>query len=452
MNYFGDEWGAEQAGWGMDKPVQRGIDKPIQRAMDKPIQRAMDKPIQRSMDKPVQTPVEPTQQAPKQAPIGHEKPTQPKQAPIGHEKPTVTQPTPQIVKMKQVAAPKKEAARFDPPQQASKPSNSTGFNYFDGDDDWGDSDLTGAMSSSYTNMLPDKTQQNNLPPQQTEQKTEAKEEVVVVVATKEEEKREVVKPAEPRAPKPPAQAETSELSRANIRVGGMGSSVGEWGKKNIQNLAKAPSKRRNNRRNEKAPRKAMNPQPVAPVALSTTPVGSAPSKHQVTTDPSSVSQDDLVQSLMDKVRALEVKVEELENRQIHQLGGVCTLNSTGKVNNELQMVWDSTNHIIRPQKGLKLIEPEKVFLEVSHRGLYQITFTTCGANPQLIINGHVYAAAKSAPSTSTRDSRTSPSTCCVNIYLYLDEKATIAGKVTEEIASENPCEHWLCVRLVHQGF
>jgi len=433
MNYFGDEWGAEQAGWGMDKPVQRVIDKPVQRAMDKPVQRAMDKPVQRRVDKPVQAQVEPTQQAP----IGHEKPTQPKQAPIGHEKPTVTQPT-QIVKMKQVAAPT-EAARFDPPQpKASKPSNG-GFNYFDGDDDWGDSDLTGAMSSSYTNMMPDKTQQNNLPPQQTEQKTEAKEEVVVV-ATKEEEKREVVKPAEPRAPKPPAQAETSELSRANIRVGGMGSSVGEWGKKNIQNLAKAPSKRRNNRRNEKAPRKAMNPQPVAPVALSTAPVGSAPSKHQ------------LVQSLMDKVRALEVKVEELENRQIHQLGGVCTLNSTGKVNHELQMVWDSTNHIIRPQKGLKLIEPEKVFLEVSHRGLYQITFTTCGANPQLIINGHVYAAAKSAPSTSTRDSRTSPSTCCVNIYLYLDEKATIAGKVTEEIASENPCEHWLCVRLVHQGF
>jgi len=422
MNYFGDEWGAEAAGWGMDKPVQRG----------------MDKPVQRKMDKPVQAKVEPK---PQQAPIGHDNPT-PKQAPIGHEKPTVTQPKAQIVKMKQVAAPT-EAARFDPPQQASKPSKSSGFNYFGEDDDWGDSDLAGAMSSSYTNMMPDKTQQNNLPPQQTEQKTEAKEEVVVVVATKEEEKREVVKPEEPRAPKPPAQAERSEF---------IGSSVGEWGKQNIQNLAKAPSKRRNNRRNEKAPRKAINPQPVAPAALNTAPVGSAPSKHQVTTDPSSVSQDDLVQSLMDKVRALETKVEELENRQIHQLGGVCTLNSTGKVNHELQMVWDSTNHIIRPQKGLKLIEPEKVFLEVSHRGLYQITFTTCGANPQLIINGHVYAAAKSAPSTSTRDSRTASSTSCVNIYLYLDEKATIAGKVTEEIASENPCEHWLCVRLVHQGF
>merc|ERR1719450_864756 len=291
------------------------------------------------------------------------------------------------------------------------------------------------MSSSYTNMMPDTTQQNNLPPQQTEQ-TEAKEEVV---ATKQEEKREVVEPEEPRAPKPPAQAERSEY---------MGSSVGEWGKKNIQNLAKAPSKRRNNRRNEKAPRKAMNTQPVAPVALSTAPVGSAPSKHQVTTDPSSVSQDDLVQSLMDKVRALEMKVEELENRQIHQLGGVCTLNSTGKTNRELHVVWDSTNHIIRPQKGLKLIEPEKVFLEVSHRGLYQITLTTCGTNPQLIINGHVYAAARSALARTKGISATS----CVNIYLYLDERATIAGRVTDEIASENPCEHWMCVRLVHQGF
>merc|ERR1719297_541192 len=151
----------------------------------------------------------------------------------------------------------------------------------------------------------------------------------------------------------------------------------------------------------------------------------------------STSKIQLVQTLMEKVRELERKVEELEHRQIEQLGNVCTLNSTGKVNSEFQVVWDSTNHIIRPQKGLKLIEPEKVFLEVSHRGLYQITFTTCGTNPQLIINGHVYAAAKSAPSASTRDSRTSSSTSCVNIYLYLDEKATIAGRVTDEIASEN---------------
>lgn len=385
MNYFGDEWGGD-AGWGVSEPVQTQV-------------------------------VEPTPKT---------------QAPIGHEP---TQPPPQAA-APAAAAPPKEAARFDPPQQAN---NSSGFNYF-GEDEWGDSDLTGAMSSPYTKMMPDTTQQNNLPPQQPET-TEAEEEVV---ATKQEEKREaVVEPEEPRAPKPPAQAERSEY---------MGSSVGEWGKKNIQNLAKAPSKRRNNRRNEKAPRKApMNTQPVAPVTTQQ-PVGSAPSKHQVTTDPSSVSQDDLVQSLVEKVRALEMKVEELENRQIHQLGGVCTLNSTGKVNHELHVVWDSTNHIIRPQKGLKLIEPEKVFLEVSHRGLYQITFTTCGTNPQLIINGHVYAAAKSAPSTSTRDSRTSSSTSCVNIYLYLDEKATIAGRVTDEIASENPCEHWMCVRLVHQGF
>lgn len=343
------------------------------------------------MEEPVQTQVE-------HAPVAHENSTQPEQP-----------------------VPAKEAARFDAaPQQAGN----SGFNYF-GEDEWGDSDLTGAMSS-YTTMLPESTQQN----QQAEQ-PEAKEEVV---ATKQEEKREeaVVEPEEPRAQKPAAR------------------STVEWGKQNIQNLAKAPSKRRNNRRNDKPPRKApMTSQPVAPV-ITQQPVGSAPSKHQVTTDPSSVSQDELVQSLMDKVRSLEAKVEELENRQLHQLGGVCTLNSTGKVNHDLHVVWDSTNHIIRPQKGLRLIEPEKVFLEVSHRGLYQITFTTCGSNPQLIINGHVYAAAKSAP-TSSRDARLS-STSCVNIYLYLDEKATIGGKVTNQIASENPCEHWLCVRLVHQGF
>merc|ERR1719219_1650171 len=209
--------------------------------------------------------------------------------------------------------------------------------------------------------------------------------------------------------------------------------MGDWGKNKITSLgAQAPPKRRNNRRSEKPPRKApMSSQPAPAVVQA--PVG--PSKHQ------------LVQTLMEKVRTLELQVEELEKRQMHPFGGVCTLNSTGKVNNEKFIVWDSRNHIIKPQKGLNLLD-DNVELQVSHRGLYQITFTTCGSNPQLVINGHVYAAARSATVSGSRLSSTS----CVNIYLYLDEKATIAGKVTTKIASENPCEHWMCVRLVHRGF
>jgi len=395
MNYFGDEWGAD-GGWGV----------------------------------PDETPT----------PIGPEKTTT-QQAPI-------SQPAP---------ASRPTQAPADPAYSAPQPAaGNSVFNYLDGDDDWGDSDLTGAMTSTYTNIIPDTTQ-----PKQPEP-AEVVEEPVVQV--KEEPPAEVKKPVEPkretRPPKTTAQA-GSEI----IGSSGMG-----WGKQNIQNLAnKAPSKRQNNsgdrrrgrdkKQSSAAPgRKAPISSQTAssavapPVAATTTqpPVGSAP-KHQVTTEPSSVpnsTNDPLVQSLMEKVRALEMKVEELESRQIHQFGGVCTLNSTGKTNRDLHVIWDSTNHIIRPQKGLNLIEPEKVFLEVSHRGLYQITFTTCGTNPQLIINGHVYAAARSALA------RTKPisSTSCVNIYLYLDEKATIAGRVTDEIASENPCEHWMCVRLVHQGF
>jgi len=395
MNYFGDEWGGD-GGWG-----------------------AKPKPVVKP--EPV-APIGPEKTTTKQAPI--------KQAPI--KQAPISQPAP-------VSRPTQAPA--DPASSAPQPAGNSGFNYFDGDDDWGDSDLTGAMSSTFTNIIPDTTQ-----PKQPEP-AEVVEEPVVQV--KEEPPAEVKKPVEPkretRPPKTTAQA-GSEI----IGSSGMG-----WGKQNIQNLAnKAPSKRQNSsgdrRRGRdkkqsssapglKAPisSQAASSAVAPPVAATTTqsPVGSAP-KHQ------------LVQSLMEKVHALETKVEELESRQIHQFGGVCTLNSTGKTNRDLHVIWDSTNHIIRPQKGLNLIEPEKVFLEVSHRGLYQITFTTCGTNPQLIINGHVYAAARSALA------RTKPisSTSCVNIYLYLDEKATIAGRVTDEIASENPCEHWMCVRLVHQGF
>jgi len=359
-------------------------------------------------DEPVADPVP---QITQQAPIGREAP---KQSPIMQQTQAISEPT-----------------QYDAPQQTSYLHN---FG-----DEWDNSgDLTGApMTSSipYSSTFQDTTQQTAEP-----EKTEAPEEVV---QSKEEE--ETVEPEEPRRPAPkketrapqPAQAERNDLN--------MPSSMGDWGKNKITSLgAQAPPKRRNNRRSEKPARKApMSSQPAPAVVQA--PVG--PSKHQVTTEPSSVAvQDDLVQTLMEKVRTLEMQVEELEKRQMHQFGGVCTLNSTGKVNHDKFIVWDSTNHIIKPQKGLKLLD-DNVELQVSHRGLYQITFTTCGSNPQLVINGQVYAAARSAP---TRNSVSS--TSCVNIYLYLDENATIAGKVTDKIASENPCEHWLCVRLVHRGF
>lgn len=379
MNYFGDEWGAD-GGWGV----------------------------------PDETPT----------PIGPEKTTT-QQAPI-------SQPAP---------ASRPTQAPADPAYSAPQPAaGNSVFNYLD-DDDWGDSDLTGAMTSTYTNIIPDTTQ-----PKQPEP-AEVVEEPVVQV--KEEPPAEVKKPVEPkRETRPPKK--TAQAGSEIIGSSGMG-----WGKQNIQNLAnKAPSKRQNNsgdrRRGRDKKQSSAAPGRKAPISSQTASSAVAPPVAATTTQPpvGSAPKHQLVQSLMEKVRALEMKVEELESRQIHQFGGVCTLNSTGKTNRDLHVIWDSTNHIIRPQKGLNLIEPEKVFLEVSHRGLYQITFTTCGTNPQLIINGHVYAAARSALA------RTKPisSTSCVNIYLYLDEKATIAGRVTDEIASENPCEHWMCVRLVHQGF
>lgn len=371
-----------------------------------------------------------------QDPIGHQTTTQPKAV----EQPKPTPPAPV------------QQTNYEAP-----PQTNNAYGAIFQADDWGD-------DYDYKKIIPD-TQNAPQQPEKTEETEEVEvrqEEEKVVEPDTAARSAPISAPAPIAAPKkdptrpptkPPAQAD----SRNELISMGPSSGIKDWGKQNISNLTTAPAKRR---RNEKPARKApmKNKQSVAPNAAPQPPVGSASkmqvtapstSKIQVTTDPTSVSSEDLVQTLMEKVRELERKVEELEHRQIQQLGNVCTLNSTGKVNSEFQVVWDSTNHIIRPQKGLKLVEPEKVFLEVSHRGLYQITFTTCGTNPQLIINGHVYAAARSAP---TRDARQLSSTSCVNIYLYLDEKATIAGKVTDEIASENPCEHWMCVRLVHQGF
>jgi hypothetical protein len=420
FNYFGDEWGNDGFGATKDEPV-----------------------------------ADPVPQITQQAPIGREAP---KKSPIMQQTQAISEPT---------------------QSEAPQPTSSSYLHNFG--DEWDTNDLTGApMTSSipYSSTFPDTIQQSAVPTQQPEQK-EAPEEVTQV---KEEEEIEAAEeprrpaPKETRAPQP-AQAERNDLN--------MPSTMGDWGKNKITSLgAQAPPKRRNNRRNEKPARKApmkaamstqpmkaaMSTQPMKAAmgtqpmkaAMSTQPMKAAmstqpapavvqapvgPSKHQVTTEPSSVAvQDDVVQTLMEKVRTLELQVEELEKRQMHQFGGVCTLNSTGKVNNDKYIVWDSTNHIIKPQKGLNLLD-DNVELQVSHRGLYQITFTTCGSNPQLVINGQVYAAARSAP---TRNSVSS--TSCVNIYLYLDENATIAGKVTDKIASENPCEHWLCVRLVHRGF
>lgn len=382
-----------------------------------------------------------------------EAPTQaPKQTPkpIGHETTNQTAP---------IAAPKTQTQAPGDPTHYEPPQQKASFNQFDTSfgDDWGDSNLQSAMSSQY--IMQEKTQPTTLPSQSIQQvasetvaeSSQVQQDVYnqqqifdekeatddAVVTTKEE---EAVEPEEPRRNPVPPKKEPAQAER-NF----MGTGMGDWGKDKIQNLGKTQPVVQSRANNRKRPQGRKGPmkkqaavqqtQPGAPVqATQQAPVGSVPSK--------------LVQSLMERVRALEMEVEELKNRQIHQSGGVCTLNSTGKVNHDMLVVWDTPNHIIKPQKGLKLIEPDLVFLEVSHRGLYQITFTTCGSNPQLVINGHVYAAARSATASGSRLSSTS----CVNIYVYLDEKATIAGKVTTKIASENPCEHWMCVRLVHQGF
>jgi len=183
---------------------------------------------------------------------------------------------------------------------------------------------------------------------------------------------------------------------------------------------------------------------------------SVPPKHSIQNEASAVSTDDsTVQMLMDKVRDLEMKVAELSMTQSVKSVSttVVTLNSTGAINSEGWLIWDS-NHIIKPRKDLKLSEDNTEVI-VLVRGLYQITFTTCGPNPTLLVNGDTYAAAIS-PMSQNRTGTTS-----INIYLFLAEKTPIAGRINTAMLPKNatsitrdgdPCEHWLCARLVHGGF
>lgn len=183
---------------------------------------------------------------------------------------------------------------------------------------------------------------------------------------------------------------------------------------------------------------------------------SAP-KHSIQNEASAVTSDDAtVQMLMERVRDLEMKVAELSMNQGPKAVSttVVTLNSTGAINNEGFLVWDS-NHIIKPRKDLKLSDDNTEVI-VLVRGLYQITFTTCGPNPTLLVNGDTYAAAISPLSSQNRTGTTS-----INIYLFLAEKTPIAGRINNQMLPAgamsvtndgDPCEHWLCARLVHGGF
>jgi len=391
MDYFQDEWGAGQDDWGDGFGTSEPVQAPQQTS--KPVQAPIGQPMAKSKAQP--------------------------QPAVGETSNQVTE-------------------------------SHSGFGAFDhfGDDRWDDNDLGGAMSAPYTNIM-----QDSAPIMQ--EKSPQKQAVQETFKTEKEEVEEDVPPAVQPEEKPAEPEEAPKQAKvAPARNVISGSSVGKWGEHNVQNFAQtkqSSNRKRNNRnRDRKAPMK--NTQSAAP--------GPVPSKHQVVTDPSSVSTDDVIQQLMDKIRLLETKVQELENRPYQHSRsqtnlGVCTLNSTGKVNHASLVVWDSTNHIIKPSKGvLKLLE-NRTELEVAHRGLYQITFTTCGKDPQLIINGHVYAATRTAPVDSRNNVQSST---CVNIYLYLDEKARISGKVGHPegqippVEKANPCEHWLCVNLVHHGF
>jgi len=257
-------------------------------------------------------------------------------------------------------------------------------------------------------------------------------------------------PVEDVAPAPPAPAPVKAAPMpapiAPSRNVITSSTVADWGN-NKSFASSAASQTRNNRPNR--PRKG----PI------TTQTASVPPKHTIQTEASSVvTQDDTIKQLMEKVRGeLEMKVQELETNQRSVSSTVVTLNSTGAVNSNGLMIWDS-NHIIKPRKDLKLSNDNTEVI-VLVRGLYQITFTTCGPNPTLLVNGDTYAAALS-PASAPRSRRTG--TTSINIYLFLAEDAKIAGRINKNMLSEgatsiagpegDPCEHWLCARLVHGGF
>lgn len=153
--------------------------------------------------------------------------------------------------------------------------------------------------------------------------------------------------------------------------------------------------------------------------------------------------DQSVAGLRNLVKDLIGRVQALEHERYLIQNTICTLNSTGNTHGRMNLndtivqpiSWGNESHIMAPEKGM-MLSNDKTMLTIENAGIYHIVFNTLGKNPKIIIDGNVFAGAKSEESSAV-----------VDFIVSLGSNAKICAVVENKYPSE-ATDTWLCVRLL----
>lgn len=153
--------------------------------------------------------------------------------------------------------------------------------------------------------------------------------------------------------------------------------------------------------------------------------------------------DQSVAGLRNIVQELIGRVQALENERYLIQNTICTLNSNGNTHGRMnfnekiveKISWGNDSHIMAPEKGM-ILNNDKTVLTIEHAGIYHIVFNTLGKNPKIVIDGNIFAGAKSDKSSAV-----------VDFIVSLGSNAKICAVVEQKSTSE-ATDTWLCVRLL----
>jgi len=153
--------------------------------------------------------------------------------------------------------------------------------------------------------------------------------------------------------------------------------------------------------------------------------------------------DQSVAGLRSIVQELIGRVQALENERYLIQNTICTLNSNGNTHGRMtcnekiveKISWGNDSHIMAPDKGM-ILNNDKTVLTIEHAGIYHIVFNCLGTNPKIVIDGNIFAGAKSDKSSSV-----------VDFIVSLGSNAKICAVVEQKAPSE-ATDTWLCVRLL----
>lgn len=156
--------------------------------------------------------------------------------------------------------------------------------------------------------------------------------------------------------------------------------------------------------------------------------------------------EESVEGLRSLVKELIGRVQALENERYLIQNTICTLNSNGTTHGRMnfnekiveKISWGNDSHIMAPEKGM-ILNNDKTVLTIEHAGIYHIVFNTLGKNPKIVIDGNVFAGAKSDKCSAV-----------VDFIVSLGSNAKICAVVEQKCPTE-ATDTWLSVRLL-SGF